>query len=127
MTSSPHSTQERPEWIRDARYIFLQSAPWTPTQECLNAACNAYDDLVEQLETERSRKEELAAEADALEAKLAETQDQLEAQQQVIEHVWAWMQTVAAEEGSYVFALADEVQKFVVSNPHRQPTFRGRL
>lgn len=44
---------ERPgdtEWIRDARYIFLQSAPWTPTQECLNAACDAYDGLLEQLE-----------------------------------------------------------------------------
>lgn len=43
--------------------------------------------------------------------------EQLEARQQVIEHVWAWMQTTAAEEGSYFFALADEVQKFVVSNP----------
>jgi hypothetical protein len=51
--SLPHSRSSRPEWIQSARYTFLQSAPWTPIQECLNEACLAYDGLLEQLEALR--------------------------------------------------------------------------
>jgi hypothetical protein len=45
----------RPEWIQTARYTFLQSAPWSPIQQCLNEACIAYDELLE-----RCRKSEAA-------------------------------------------------------------------
>lgn len=41
---------ERPEWIKLARYTYLQSAPWTPIQEILDEACNAYDELLKERE-----------------------------------------------------------------------------